>query len=198
MPESPSSTDALIDRHALNAALVRRHVPEGERVIVALRPSSLFVLLARWRVMFALGSIGAGVCWFDALLRGDAWSGAMTLRLFILGLALPVTLVAAYNAVDRATRLYLLTDRRALRVSGIIRQVVIDAPLARVQSAALTARARERLLGLGTPIIATAGSEAGALAWTMIERPSEALHVLRHEIDRARVSQRAASAEGEP
>jgi hypothetical protein len=201
MPErldNQAPTEPLIDFHALNAALVRRHVPQGEYVIVAVRPSVLFVLLSRWRIMAVLGGIGAALCWFDAAVRGDLGSVAMMLRMAILGWLLPITLVAAYNAVDRATRLYLLTDQRAMRVSGIIRQVVIDAPLARVQSAALTARARERVLGLGTPIIATAGSEAGAMAWTMIERPSETLHVLRREIDRARAAARRPGPEQEP
>lgn len=201
MPERIDNTapaEPLIDRHALEAAMVRRHVPKGERVIIAMRPSVLFVLLSRWRVMAGLGAAGGAWCWVDAAIRGDLGTMSMSLRMAILAWLLPITLVAVYNAIDRATRLYLLTDQRAMRVSGIIRQVVIDAPLARVQSVALTARARERVLGLGTPIIATAGSEAGAMAWTMIERPSDTLHALRREVDRARAAARVPMPEQEP
>jgi uncharacterized membrane protein YdbT with pleckstrin-like domain len=94
-------------------------------------------------------------------------------------------LAIAWQALEWWCRGYLLTDRRLVRVSGVLRQVVIEIPLARVQQVMMYKSLRERLCGLGTPGISSASSgEVSFAFWNMVSRPEERMQVIRETIDR--------------
>lgn len=149
---------------------------DGEIIILATRPSLWFIVLKRLGslLLVLLVSLLAIIVDVKDLLNISAPA-------ILSANALGAALVMAWFAIDRATRLYLLTDRRVLRVSGIFRQVVIEAPLGKVQSVTLYRSFRERIFGIGTIVFSTAaaGGGAGEFSWFMAPRPHETIKIVR-------------------
>lgn len=154
-------------------------VPAGERVRLSIKPSPLFILLAPLRSLVATLGLSLGAF---ALLRGGwltkSWGLDPALALWIgAGVA---WLLLIGSILDWLGRRYVLTDRRLLRVRGVLRQHVADVPLDRVQSLELSRRLRERLFGLGSVGVLTAGSGGlPELWWAMVPRPHAVLDRLR-------------------
>lgn len=163
--------------------VVARFAPEHERVLVAMRPSWWYVPLTRLGMLTGLvGASGVSAWARDALgWPIGAWAWAP------LGVAVAVV---GWLILDRWLRLYLLTDRRAVAVFGVLRQRVIDTPLERVQTVGVIRPLRERVLGLGTPVITSAGQGLGAgVAWRTIAGPEGALSRVRAAVAGAQVHQ---------
>ncbi len=154
-------------------------IPEGEAVILAIKPSRWFLLLSRG---------GLWVGWLIALLAAwwlgpllDTATGARGVIPLVLAAGVAIMLLAA---LDWQTRLYLLTDRRIVRIAGILRQTVREIPLRNIQSVTLTKSLRERLTGVGSLGVSSAGSDGYEVAWWMIGKPEETLRRVRETIDR--------------
>lgn len=157
----------------------RSFVPAGERVRLSIKPSPLFVVLSPLRGLVATVGLSLGAF---ALLRGgwltSAWGLNPAIALWVgAGVAWLLLMVAL---LDWLGRRYVLTEKRLLRVRGILSQHVADVPLDRVQSLELSRRLRERLFGLGSVGVLTAGSGGvPELWWAMVPRPHAVLDRLR-------------------
>ncbi len=68
-------------------------------------------------------------------------------------------------------RVYVLTDRRVLRRTGVLRVSVFEASLRNIQHTSVFMPLRERLFGLGTIGFATAGSDVFDALWVMVRQP---------------------------
>lgn len=159
-------------------------IPEGERVVLSIRPDPASIVLRPIWMLAALAALGAVVAW-----TADRWPD-WTLGRPSPGRVWAWVLVAAaaciaWQAVDRAARLYVLTDRRILRVRGVFRRSVVDCPLDRIQHITLTRLFRERLTGLGTLGFATAGTDGVEAHWVMIAKPVERLEMVRRAVKAA-------------
>ncbi len=154
-------------------------LPEGEVVILALKPSVWFIVLSRlgWLVAITL----AGVAWN---LLSDLGTIALPRSTIFSATAALVAMVLAWRLVDWQQRLYVLTDRRVLRVSGIVRQTTTEIPLGRVQSVSLHKSVRERVCGLGSIGISSGSAAAAEVGWYMLRRPHDALAKVRDAVDR--------------
>lgn len=158
---------------------IARLVPPGETIILALRPSVLFIVLSRLESLAAVALGSAGLWWLAA-------AEAVPLapwRAVVGGLGAGL-LILVHAGGDWLTRYYLLTDRRVIRVRGIVRQSTYDLPLGSVQNVVLWRSARERALGLGTPAFASAAATLGEFGWEMVARPADVLRIVRDAIDR--------------
>lgn len=160
------------------------YLADGETVILALKPSFWFVVIKRagalstlaclWLLMAGIERLG----WFDFQLTG------VGLAFIIIAVALLLWL-----AIDRTTRLYLLTDKRVLRVSGILTRTSVEIPLHKVTTVALHRSFTERLTGVGSILFTSAaagGGEgaAGDLVWYMIDNPVAAVRTVRETLSR--------------
>lgn len=149
-------------------------VPPGEVIVLARRASLWYVLLARLEWLLAMAVVTAGAL----LLGAHTWAGVDAWLLIASG-ALAASLLLLYLSLDWMTRLYLLTDRRVIRVQGIIRQTTVDVALEHVENLALARSARERLFGLGTLWFASAAASIGEFAWAYVSDPAQVLQVVR-------------------
>jgi uncharacterized membrane protein YdbT with pleckstrin-like domain len=173
----------LIARQQLPATLAKS-LPSDEVVLMVLRPSPWFLLVGRLDALVSIGvvvGIGALIGWLQVL---EVRSGAV-LAYGVIALSLLII----WNCLDFATRAYVLTDRRSLRVSGVIRRATYDIPLNRIQSVALHQGIRERIVGAGTVLISSAaaggaGAGAGEFTWYFIDRPERASALVREAIER--------------
>lgn len=174
-PSADSTETQVAGRVVVPAGLVS----DDEQIILALKPSGWFVLLVSvpgWIVIAAAAIVAD-------LLR---YKAHFVSRDHIVTLAVAAGLVRLAIAVAQwLARVYLLTDRRVLRVMGVLHVRVFEAPLARVQNTFLSMTLIERLLGLGTILFATAGTGAAEAGWWLIARPREVHAIVVETIRRA-------------
>ncbi|TVQ61612.1 MAG: PH domain-containing protein [Phycisphaerales bacterium] len=167
------------DVPASRRGLLVGYLPEGEPILLSLRPSLLFILL------YPLGTYAA--------LIGVGWAVWLTLTITGIGpdaARVPwMTLIAllgrlAWACLEWLSRLYVLTDRRVITVAGVLRQGMADLPLSRIQHVAVYKSLRERVFGLGTIGFATAGTGTIEAAWRMLDQPVRTLDVIRRTLAR--------------
>lgn len=147
------------------AALLTGHVlQDGEVILLILKPSFWFIILSslRWAAMIAIALVTAKI--YDESLPGK---NGMYLEAGIFVLAGRLM----FAVLQWMSRLYVLTDMRILRLSGIFSPEIYDCPLRKVAGTRLTFTTRERLLGLGSVEIVSAQAECGATQWQTIAKP---------------------------
>ncbi|MEM8756426.1 MAG: PH domain-containing protein [Planctomycetota bacterium] len=166
-PELESSARELPGSDAIQINL-----GEGEDLLLRLSPHWIFVLIDRWPVLAgALTVAGGGLVGAEGLTR-------------VVLVATPVVWVL-WQFIERASRTYVLTTRRVVMVAGVLRQIVVDAPLANVRQVSVFRSIPERVLGLGTVAFATAGTGGQDIIWRIVDHPRSHLLTARQALDRA-------------
>lgn len=154
---------------------------EDETILLMLSPSPWFVPFA------CLGALLAIACGVLAM----AWAARIPMvpwtdgQAFALGAALAAGRLA-WQALEWTQRLYVLTDRRVLRRSGVLRAMVTEERLVNLRHTVVVAARRERAVGVGTLAFVTA-APAGldwTLAWDTVRRPEEVQGAVREAIER--------------
>jgi len=129
-----------------------------------------WIVLARWIggavVLAVLGGVMASLYGFAG------WQGASFGAMVGVGLMLLAALLALPAYLRWSTEVYLVTDRRVIRVEGVLRKQALDSGLAKVNDVRLTQTVAGRLLGYGTLEIITA-SESGINRLDYLPRPME-------------------------
>jgi hypothetical protein len=152
------------------ALLSKQLVQEGEIIILLLRPSLLYVFLSSLGGLLFIGLVTFALAYmakFMSQLPGIGWNDRQA---FALGMGL-AALRVGWQFLEWLSRVYILTDRRVICRSGVLRVVVFETPLKNIQHTSVFARVRERAFGLGTIGFATAGSDTFEAFWTMIRNP---------------------------
>ena len=152
----------------------------GEIVILAIKPSLWFVPLtsARW-ILLGIGLLAAAnISWVTPHVAGYLRMAGY------LGVAGRL----GWAMLQWVSRLYVLTNRRVMRLRGVFNVELFQCELTRVQSIVLSASWPERLARSGTILIQTAGalgSVGGMAAWRIVARPLEVHKKLNDAIRRA-------------
>ena len=178
-PVSPTTPTAS-QRRVLPGPLLR----DDEIVLLALRPHPLFVLLAplvTYTVLVIAGILcSIIVSAFDAFSLPWAWSiGEIWLMVGVL-------LAARFGwaCLEWYNQLYLLTDRRILTRGGVLRVGVYETSLHHVRQSLVHVSLRERCFGLGTLLVATAGTAIYDTAWSMLRRPVDVQRTVQNALSR--------------
>ncbi len=152
----------------------------GEIVILAIKPSLWFIVFvsARWlaamaAVIFLAGTARGWVPVHNELVA----QAALTVAAVRVGVAL----------LQWVSRLYVLTNRRIMRLTGILNIDLFECQLTKIQSTTLNLTWYERITGTGTISFTTAGGAGGPEAsWTHVSNPLELHERVRAAINRAR------------
>lgn len=151
----------------VEAFLPRDMLRDDEVVILAMRPSVLFIPLAS---LGGLVSILIFTLAFALLAATTPWVPWQQEEAFLLGAAL-VSLRLGWQGLEWFNRVHVLTDRRVITRSGVLRVSVYETQLKFIQHTTVLRRIRERVFGLGTIGFATAGSDVFDTFWVMIRQP---------------------------
>lgn len=163
------------------AVLDDLELDDDEVVLLMLGPSLWFVPYSCLGAVLAIAVCVLGMTW-AARLPMVPWSDVQAL---VLGCSL-VGLRLAWQFLEWAQRLYVLTDRRVIRRSGFIRPSMVQQPLNQIRHTVVVAARRERAVGVGTVAFVTAEA-AGldwTLAWEIVRRPDEVQSALRDAVER--------------
>jgi hypothetical protein len=83
-------------------------------------------------------------------------------------------------------RLYILTDLRVLRISGVFSVEIFDCPLRKVVRARIVSVSRERFVGVGSIEIIPSDETMPTAIWQTIAKPAEVYERLQAAINRAK------------
>jgi len=161
-------------------AIPARLIQDDEEIVLALKPSGWFVVLVSAPLLLAAVVVAAAAHLLGSYhVFGFSMNTVVAVCLGVVG----VRLLAAF--AQWLSRVYILTNRRVLRVRGVLRVEVFECPLPRVQHTELSLSLPERVFGLGTILFATAGTGAPEAAWVMIAKPTETHEIVVEYIRRA-------------
>lgn len=168
VPADVAIEPGLVDAARLTAVLPPQLIQEGETVLLLLKPSRWYILLAPLG-FFTLVSTAAALGH-----RFDAWANQGRMGAEILWIAAALVLLRlGWQTLEWLSRVYVLTDHRVLRVQGVIRVSVFESQLDHLQHTGLFLSLRERLFGLGTVTFSTAGTGVVEAAWVYLRSPLE-------------------------
>ena len=177
---SPTAEPASAARPVRSVAVPARLVSDGEQIVLALKPSGLFVLL----VSAPLG-LAAMVVILAGFVLERIGAAFIDPRSLMAVCAIFILARLAFASLQWLSRFYILTDRRVIRVKGVLRVRVFECALCRIQHTELVLSLPERILGLGTVLFATAGTGVPEAAWAIIARPAEIHEIVIEYVRRA-------------
>ncbi|MGD0387729.1 MAG: PH domain-containing protein [Tepidisphaeraceae bacterium] len=187
---SPSAAEHLAEAAATPAAaaahttslgtLLGSHVlRDGELVLMILKPSL-------WFIVFNSLAFATGVAVAAAAL---ALVDRRTHDHFYLESALFVIIGRLMWAVLQwMGRIYILTDQRVLRITGVFTVDLFDCPLRKVVRTRTVSSSRERLVAVGSIEIIPSDEAMPSAVWQTIARPKEIHERLQAAIARAKQS----------
>lgn len=162
------------------AALFAGHVlQDGELILLLIKPSLWFVLLTSLKFVAAVLILMIGAALLDQQLPGRN-SVYQELGLFILAGRV------MWAALQWMGRLYILTDLRIVRLSGVFSVEIFDCPLRKVARTRLQRTVRERLAGVGTIEIIPSDEKLPISYWNMVAKPVQVQEQIVAAITRAK------------
>jgi hypothetical protein len=159
------------------ATLLTRHVlRDGEIILLTLKPSL-------WTILFGtLPAVGIALI---VMISTCLWAPHHVHLGVEAGLML-IACRAAWAVLSWAGKLYLLTDMRVVRISGVFSPQVHDIPLRRVARTRLTISLREKLWRLGSIEIIPESDHWPWSVWQTVAHPRQVHETIRRAITRAK------------
>jgi hypothetical protein len=159
------------------AALLTSHIlHDGEMVLLILRPSLWFIVFGSLRFLAAV---------IILVIAAKLRMPTHAVRVAELGTFLLAGRIM-WAVLQWTGRLYVLTDMRIVRLSGVFTVDVFDCPLRKVAEARLTSTLRERLLRVGSIEIVPQDETCPPGDWRTVARPEEVLRKINATIERAK------------
>ena len=163
------------------AMLLAGHIlRDGEVVLLILKPSrwSIFLTSLPFAAFVAVAAIASNAC-----------IEPRNQHLIIEAAAFTLAARTMWATLQWMSRLYIMTDFRILRLSGVFTVEVFDCPLRKVRQTRLVSSVREKLWYLGSIEIQPAdssGEPRPAGIWQSVRRPEEVHERIRSAIARAK------------
>ena len=173
MTGAPESAPAV----GASAAIPADVLDGGEIVLLVLRPSPWFIALVSWPVVLLAAAAAAAAWWVC-----DVTATQLPARPFVafcVAIGAVRLLVASFQWLRR---LYVLTNRRVMWITGLSRVAVYQCPLGKLKAVRVVSTAGERVLGLGTLVFGLRDAQGKAEAWVNVPRPQEVAEAIERAI----------------
>lgn len=166
-PAAATSLATLLTRHILR---------DGEIILLVLKPSL-------WTILFGtLPAIGVALI---VMISTGLWAHAHIHIAVEAGLML-IACRAAWAVLGWTGKLYLLTDRRVIRIWGVFNPQIHDVPLRRVARTRLVAGSLERLWRLGSMEIIPDCDRWPWSVWQTVPKPRQVHETICRAVARAK------------
>lgn len=152
-----------------SAMLPTELLQPGEIIILLIKPSPWFILLApmRFIAIVLLCALLAAQLQNRGFHIGLDRHDLIIATLGILGLRL------FWQMLEWLSHVYVLTDQRIIRLQGVFNVHVFECPLQKIQQTDLILPLIQRVFWLGSIGFATAGTAGHEAFWLMIAKPLE-------------------------
>ncbi len=151
----------------------------GEIIILAIKPSGWFVLLASLPWLVTAIIVGAIAFIADIYRSGTP---VETIGCICAAGALGRVTVACWQWMGRT---YVLTNRRIVTVRGLIHVRVTAAAISDVSRAVPAASVAERLVGVASIYCMTDSQNTPAVVWNVVAKPDEVHEIVMETIERS-------------
>lgn len=169
---------------ALDAPLAAAAILDNDEIIeLSLKPSLWYIVTASLRVVCVAAVVGGAA----ALGTRSAMPHVASWALVLGALAALVRMLIA--SLQWASRLYVLTNRRVIRFSGMFTVYVRELPLIRVERAEPIITPLRRALDIGTVRLTPADGRLDVVQWEDVARPEWVHETLVKAIRRSRHTQ---------
>jgi uncharacterized membrane protein YdbT with pleckstrin-like domain len=167
---------------SLSGVVPAHLVEEGEQILFAIKPSIWFIIFYSAKVvLLVLALLFVTLNTLKYYADAPYWLPRYASQ--IAAIVIFFQLVIA--VLEWVSRLYVLTDRRVIRIKGVFNIDVFEAPLVKIQNTYLTFALHERLVSVGTILFATAGTAGIEASWQNINQPLEVHERIRAAIREA-------------
>lgn len=173
-----TAADALPFRTSLAALLTGHILRDGEVVLLILKPSLWYIVFSSMRFAAAvlIVAIAAQLWLHPPHVAGSvAYAGAFLLAGRVM-----------WAVLQWMGRLYVLTDMRIVRLSGVFNVEIYDCALRKLAGTRLTRTFREKLWRLGSIEIIPVDDSCPPSTWQTVRRPAEVHAKVQATIERAR------------
>lgn len=162
------ATPAETPRVAAPATAAKLELLDGDEIIqVSIKPSPWFIPLVSFSVIVPIAFVAAAL----AVIMPTASGSHVTIAFQVL--AAVAALRIGIATLQWASRLYVLTNRRVMRFTGVVNVHVTECRLARISAVDLHLPWYARLLRLGSIQMRSEGQKALLLTWDDVARPHE-------------------------
>ncbi|HEX4055009.1 MAG TPA: PH domain-containing protein [Tepidisphaeraceae bacterium] len=152
---------------------------DGELVLMILKPSLWFIIFNSFAFAVVVAFIAVVLAVVDHRMHDHFYFEAALF--FIAGRLM-------FAVLQWMGRLYILTDLRVLRITGVFGVEIFDCPLRKVVRARLVSTSREKLVGVGSIEIIPTDEDLPTSVWQTIANPREIHDRLQAAINRAKQS----------
>jgi len=139
-------------------------------------PSLWYILFSSFKWLLAMGMVIALSRPLADTLQAMTQSTIVQTALALIGLRVGLAVL------QWASRLYVLTNRRIMRIRGVLNIDIVELSLAKIQNTYLSFNIHERFLRLGTISFATAGTAGVEAAWVNVPKPLDVHEQIRKAI----------------
>ena len=179
MPPSAQPTGLAAAAEALRVA---EKLEDGELILLAVKPSRWFVLLVSWPAILLAALVPAGAY----LLVGMLGSEVPGRLVGLICTAVACTRVT-FACLQWQGRLYILTNRRVIRVKGAFREDLAQCRLKDLAGLHLCSPLPDRLLGVASLLFErTDGKPSGDVHWIILAEPKDVQRAVHEAWTRAR------------
>lgn len=152
---------------------MRKDVIQGdEEIVVIARPSAWFILLYPIKTIFLIAIIAVLISIVGSMIDALGMMSFDVLGTVWLLSAVLVFLLVLWSIVEWRFHVYVLTTRRVLTATGVIRKTLYETSLVHLRQTMVHVSVTERCVGVGSLLFATAGTAYYDTAWTMLSDPS--------------------------
>jgi hypothetical protein len=170
---------AVVAATPLAALLSGQILRDGEVVILLLRPSRWFILLTSLRFLAICAIFMILAVLFDEKI-------GRTSRHYLNAGAFLIAGRLTWATLQWMGRLYILTDLRILRISGVFHIDIFHCALRKVARTFLDSAFKEKLCRVGTITIIPQDEEEPIGYWQMVAQPRRIYHQVLSAIRRAK------------
>ncbi|CAN0556558.1 unnamed protein product, partial [Laminaria digitata] len=150
----------------------------SDHVLIDDRPHIAFVFTQMWRLMLLWLIVWGVMRWLGMQSGNQLYIALSWVPLILLGLRFIL------GWVDWISRSHVLTESTIRVRHGIIRRVSVELPLRRVQHTMMVQPFGERIMGLGSIGVTSAGTGRVDLVWRGVEHPQRVLDTINAQVER--------------
>lgn len=167
---------------AATSAVARERLEDGEIVILAVRPSGWFVVLMSWPLLAGVAAVAA-ISLVARTWPGYDVNGRMVTLVCVAVGALRITVAC----LQWQGRLYILTDRRVMRIRGVFREDCYQCPLRNIREVHLSSTLPDRVVAVANLIFHRTDTKAVPDAdWLCLANPREVCQAVQEAMRRAK------------
>ena len=151
---------------------------DDEQVIFAMKPSFWTIAFLSYRTILLAGLIIAVTLTLGPVLRLERYSSQVVNYCLVIA-----TGRVGFAGLQWLSRSYVLTDQRVIRMRGVFTIDIFQCSLERIQNTFLILTLPERILGLGSIALTTAGTGSVEAIWRHVKNPLNVHHRLLHAMN---------------